>query len=559
MRELTLVNPPRFTTEPNKFYLLSVAAATLLCARCTKTQTTLSDKEQTFNPPIMGWSSWNVFRVDISEDIIKHQADLMVKKGLKDAGYQYINVDDGFFGKRDDNGVMHTHKTRFPNGMKPVADHIHGLGMKAGIYTDAGNNTCGSIWDNDAAGVGAGIYGHEPQDAQLYFGDWGFDFIKIDYCGGDVLGLNEKERYTSIRNSIDKVKKDVSVNICRWAYPGTWVSSLARSWRISGDINPSWESVKYIIDKNLYLSAFAGNGHYNDMDMLEIGRGLKPEEEETHFGMWCIMSSPLLIGCDLTAIPASSLQLLKNKELIALNQDLLGLQAYVVQHEHGGYVLVKDIEEKRGTIRAVALYNPTEETCSFRVPLSVLELEGTTRIRDLVKQKDERSVTDFIQFDVLPHGTKILRVEGERRMEPTRYEAEQAYLNQFDDLAKRKRGIAFMPFETASGGMTITNLGGHKDNYAQWNEVFSEQGGTYQMTVQYIPAEKKEREISDRRLEVTVNGNMTVVDKLETDRSKGIAQTTFTVNLQKGYNVIRIGSRFSWSPDLDCFTLTPVK
>lgn len=118
-------------------------------------------------------------------------------------------------------------------------------------------------------------------------------------------------------------------------------------------------------------------------------------------------------------------------------------------------------------------------------------------------------------------------------MEPTRYEAEQAYLNQFDDLAKRKRGIAFMPFETASGGMTITNLGGHKDNYAQWNEVFSEQGGTYQMTVQYIPAEKKEREISDRRLEVTVNGNMTVVDKLETDRSKGIAQTTFTVNLQK--------------------------
>lgn len=249
----------------------------------------------------------------------------------------------------------------------------------------------------------------------------------------------------------------------------------------------------------------------------------------------------------------------ENKELIALNQDPLELQAYVVQHEHGGYVLVKDIEEKRGTVRAVALYNPTEETCSFRVPLSVLELEGTTRIRDLVKQKDERSVTDFIQFDVLPHGTKILRVEGERRMEPTRYEAEQAYLNQFDDLGKRKREIAFMPFETASGGMTITNLGGHKDNYAQWNEVFSEQGGTYQMTVQYIPAEKKEREISDRRLEVTVNGNMTVADKLETDRSKGVAQTTFTVNLQKGYNVIRIGSRFSWSPDLDCFTLTPVK
>ena len=191
----------------NRIYLFTVAVASFMCISCTKTQTTLSENEKTVNPPIMGWSSWNAFRVDISEDIIKHQADLMVKKGLKDAGYHYVNVDDGYFGKRDDNGIMHTHEQRFPNGMKPIADYVHGLGMKAGLYTDAGNSTCGSMWDNDAAGVGAGIYGHEPQDAQLYFGDWGFDFIKIDYCGGDALGLNEKERYTSIRNSIDKETK----------------------------------------------------------------------------------------------------------------------------------------------------------------------------------------------------------------------------------------------------------------------------------------------------------------------------------------------------------------
>ena len=126
-----------------------------MCISCTKTQTTLSENEKTVNPPIMGWSSWNAFRVDISEDIIKHQADLMVKKGLKDAGYHYVNVDDGYFGKRDDNGIMHTHEQRFPNGMKPIADYVHGLGMKAGLYTDAGNSTCGSMWDNDAAGVGA--------------------------------------------------------------------------------------------------------------------------------------------------------------------------------------------------------------------------------------------------------------------------------------------------------------------------------------------------------------------------------------------------------------------
>ena len=151
---------------------------------------------------------------------------------------------------------------------------------------------------------------------------------------------------------------------------------------------PEWGSVKYIIDKNLYLSAYAGEGHYNDMDMLEIGRGLKPEEEEVHFGMWCIMSSPLLIGCDLTTIPETSLKLLKNKELIALNQDHLGLQAYVVQHENEGYVLVKDIERKRGNVRAVALYNPSDTICSFTVPMNILELGGKVKARDLVKHQD---------------------------------------------------------------------------------------------------------------------------------------------------------------------------
>lgn len=234
----------------NRFHLLATAVVSLLCVSCAETQVSQSGSEKAVNPPIMGWSSWNAFRVDISEDIIKNQADLMVKKGLKDAGYHYINIDDGFFGERDGNGKMQTNKNRFPNGMKPVADHIHSLGMKAGIYTDAGNNTCGSIWDNDHAGVGAGIYGHEQQDAQLYFGDWGFDFIKIDYCGGDVLGLNEQERYTSIRNSIDKVNKDVSVNICRWAFPGTWAKDVATSWRISGDINAHWGSLRYVVGKN---------------------------------------------------------------------------------------------------------------------------------------------------------------------------------------------------------------------------------------------------------------------------------------------------------------------
>lgn len=517
-------------------------------------------------PPIMGWSSWNTYRVNISESLIKKQADAMVARGLKDAGYSYINVDDGFFGYRDDDGLLHTHPERFPNGMKVVADYIHSLGLKAGIYSEAGANTCGSMWDADKNGIGVGLYGFERQDADLFFNKWGFDFIKIDYCGaGQQLELDEKERYTYIVDAIREVSRhNVSLNICRWAYPGTWVKDLARSWRISGDISPRWESIRHIISKNMYLSAFAGDGHYNDMDMLEVGRGLKPEEDETHFVMWCIMSSPLLIGCDLTTISDSVLNLLTNPELIALNQDPLGLQAYVVQHEKGGYVFVKDIEKKRGTVRTVALYNPTDAACSFDVPLSVIELEGKCRIRDLVKRKDEVSTDKSICFDVPAHGVKILRVEGKKRIEPVVYEAEQAFLNDFDDLAKRKRSVSFMPYEQASGKMTVTNLGGHKDNYALWNEVYSDKGGKYIMTVYYVPSEKgqggmREPSVSDRRIELSVNGNMVVLRNLETDRSTGVNKVEIPVELQKGYNVVKIGSRLTYTPDIDCFTLTPDK
>ena len=214
-------------------------------------------------PPVMGWSSWNTYRIHINEALIKKQADAMVSQGLKEAGYLYVNVDDGFFGWRDENGKLQTHPERFPNGLKCVADYIHSKGLKAGIYSDAGSNTCGSIWDKDPNGVGVGLYGHEKQDADLFFNEWGFDFIKIDYCGaGQSLALEEQKRYTEIRQAIDAVcNRNISLNICRWAFPGTWAKDLARSWRISADITPQWESIKYIIGKNLYLSAYAGGGH----------------------------------------------------------------------------------------------------------------------------------------------------------------------------------------------------------------------------------------------------------------------------------------------------------
>lgn len=283
------------------------------------------------NTPVMGWSSWNTYHVNISDSLIMAQANALVDLGLKDAGFLFVNTDDGFFGGRDaSTGKLKAHPTRFPHGMKPVVDHIHRLGLKAGIYSDGGYNTCGNYYDNDTIAEGVGFCGHDRDDAMFYFEECGYDFIKIDFCGGfppsnsGRIDLDEKERYTAIREAIDAVgRQDVRINVCRWNYPGTWVGSVGDSWRISQDILPRWSSVKDIIAQNLYLSAYAGNGHYNDMDMLEVSRGLSAIDECTHFAIWCIMSSPLLIGCDLTSINAETLALLKNRELVALNQDPL--------------------------------------------------------------------------------------------------------------------------------------------------------------------------------------------------------------------------------------------
>lgn len=518
---------------------ISFVIAALLAASATTAQQVA--------PPIMGWSSWNTYHVNISDSLILRQADALVSTGLKEAGYKYINVDDGFFGYRESDGKMHAHPERFPYGLKGVADYIHALGLKAGIYSDAGTNTCGSRYDNDENGFGSGLYGHEYQDALLYFKEWGFDFIKIDYCGAQSLGLEEQQRYTEIRNAINLVgRKDISLNICRWTFPGTWAKNVATSWRISPDIRPRWSSVKHIIELNMPLSAYCRDGHYNDMDMLEISRGLTQSEEEVHFGMWCMMSSPLLVGCDMTGIKPQSLELLKNKELIALNQDPLALQAYPIQHEGETYVLVKDILEERGKVRAVALYNASDSTAHFSVPLSTLELGGKVRLRDLVHHKNLKAVRDSLVYNVPAHGILILRAEAEQRLEPSVYEAEWAYLPLFNNLGKDKLRILYANNPNASLGMTVSCLGGSKENVMRWDKIYSEKGGAYQMTISYVPATR-------RALEVSVNGKTTRLTHLE--ESGEMAEIAIPIELKKGYNIVELGNPFDWAVDIDKITI----
>lgn len=516
--------------------------------------------------PTMGWSSWNTYHVNISDSLIMRQADACVALGLKDAGYKYINIDDGFFGGRDERtGRLLIHPTRFPKGLKPVADHIHSLGLKAGIYSDAGANTCGCKYDNDTIAKGVGFYGHDQLDADMYFKELGFDFIKIDFCGGsstgnhDYLSLDPRERYTAIRQAIlNTGRTDVRMNVCRWDYPGTWVSSVAQSWRMSRDIRPRWSSVRDIIKQNLYLSAYAGGGHYNDMDMLEVGRTLSAEEDHTHFALWCMMASPLLIGCDLTTLKPATLQLLTNKELISLNQDPLGLQAYVAKHdiEKGTYVLVKDIIELGGTTRAVALYNPTDESKEISIDYADIELGGDVMSKECISSGDSiasrsssSSRSSNLSALIPAHGCRIYKLTATKRLPRTLYEAETAYLSGYQELYNAEAtGTAYYAEDKlCRGGMKVKNLGYRPDNDLQWRNVYCQEAGEYEITI-FCPI------FSDKaELYVSINNGAGLYFKIKDMVDNKI---TFTVNMPKGKNTIRLYNDHGAMPEIDYMNIT---
>lgn len=518
--------------------------------------------------PTMGWSSWNTFALNISEQIIKEQAAVMRQSGLLKAGYNHINIDDGYFGGRDkETGKLLIHPTRFPNGLKPVVNYIHRLGMKAGIYSDGGKNTCGNYHGGDKIAEGVGLYGHDQQDCDLFFSELGFDFIKVDFCGGvgyhnsENLYLDEEERYTAIAKAIANTgRTDVRLNVCRWDYPGNWVHDIATSWRTTGDINASWGSVKDILAQNLYLSAYCYDGHYNDMDMLEVGRTLSLEEDRTHFGMWCIMDSPLLIGCNMKDLWERSdkkpaLQLLKNTELIALNQDPLCLQAYVVQHVGDTYVLVKDLETLYGTVRAVAFYNPSDQQVNMSIKLSDLDLGGTVQVRDLFAKEDLAPVEGQLTATVPAHGTRIYRLVAEQRLERVLYEAETAYLSKYQEIKNNqqyKSGI-YETNSACSGGAYATWLGSDPKNDLQWRHVYSADGGDYMMTIRYISGDS-------RNVTVNVNGSDVKTLSCNSGGWGSVSSTSVRVTLEPGENVVRLygKSSSSWMPNIDCMQLKKV-
>lgn len=510
--------------------------------------------------PMMGWSSWNTFRINISEDLIKETADAMVSKGLKTAGYTFVNVDDGFFGGRDTDGKLLVHPTRFPNGMDVVSDYIHSKGLKAGIYSEAGKNTCGSQYDSDINGINAGFYGYEEQDADMYFDEWNYDFIKIDYCGAASQGLDEKTQYTKIWNAIQNTEKvknggNIRWNICRWMFPGTWATEIAGSWRISHDIRNNFDSdlgIRDVLEHNLYLSAYASPGHFNDMDMMQIGRGnFSEDEEKSHFGLWCIMNSPLMIGCDLRSIPQSTLAIITNTEVIALNQDVLGLQAQVVKRNGKQFVLAKQIEQDQGKIRAVALFNGESSAKTMRITFKDIQLGGTVTVRDLWNKTNVGQFADYYEVSVPAHGTAMLRLEGTSSFDQVKYEGEDAFMNLYKaDGLQKSNEARFEEKSGASGGFIMTKLGNSADNWAEFRRVYSTTGGTYKLKIYYYSPES-------RSLKIKINNTEHELNNLKSGSARGTVYLE-NITLQEGYNTIRFGNSNALAPDIDKFyVLTP--
>ncbi len=279
--------------------------------------------------PPMGWNSWNHFGCNVDERLIRETADAMVKSGMKDAGYTYVVIDDCWHGQRDSLGFIHPDPDRFPSGMKALADYIHSRGLKFGIYSDAGTKTCGGK---------PGSKGYEYQDA-LTYASWGVDYLKYDWCNtGD---RHAKEAYTTMRDALYAAKRPVVLSICEWGdnEPWTWAQDIGHLWRTTGDIFPCWEcqwdfgmwsswGIMNIVEMRKGIREFAGPDHWNDPDMMEVGNGMTDGEDRAHFSLWCILAAPLIAGNDLRIMTQETINILTNREVIAIDQDPLGIQGY---------------------------------------------------------------------------------------------------------------------------------------------------------------------------------------------------------------------------------------
>jgi alpha-galactosidase len=359
--------------------------------------------------PPMGWNSWNKFACNVSEDLIKQAADAMVSSGMKDAGYQYVVIDDCWQVDRDPEGNIIADAKHFPSGIKAVADYVHAKGLKFGMYSDAGTGTC----QNRPGGRG-----YEFQDARQYAA-WGVDYLKYDWCNHSTQ--DSAASYSIMRDALKKSGRPIVFSLCEWGStkPWLWAGDVGNLWRSTGDIIDKWDgTVKWgglgmvqILDLQDGLQSYAGPGHWNDPDMLEVGNGgMSTTEYRAHFSMWCLLAAPLMAGNDIRKMSADIHDILTNKEVIAIDQDPLGREGRRVKRADGLEVWAKQLADGG---RAVALLNRTGAEASITVSWTDLGYPDhvPAKVRDLWAHKDLGEKSGSFSAPVPSHGVVMLRIE----------------------------------------------------------------------------------------------------------------------------------------------------
>ena len=365
--------------------------------------------------PPMGWNSWNKFGGSITDTLVRAIADAMVSTGMQAAGYQYINIDDMWQATaRDASGNILPNASKFPNGMKALADYVHGKGLKLGLYSDRGTATCAGL---------PGSYGHETADAKTY-ASWGVDYLKYDNCNA-ATGSNIQTDYTNMSNALKASGRTIVFSICAWWFY-TWEPPLGQLWRTGTDITDTWTSVSALIDNNggwssrysdaSYgspgLAQYAGPGQWNDPDMLEVGNGgMTATEYQSHFSLWAMMAAPLIAGNDIRSMDAATSNILLNTDVIGVDQDPLGIQGKPISTSTTLEVWSKKLSGNQSY--AVVLFNRTAASASISVTWASLGMTSTSAtVRDLWSHTDLGSVATQYSATVPSHGVVMLKVVG---------------------------------------------------------------------------------------------------------------------------------------------------
>jgi alpha-galactosidase len=586
----------RLLSSLTALLLVATAATTVIVAAETAAPRPAYalDDGLALTPP-MGFNNWNTTHCGgtFNEQMIIGIADLFVANGLKDAGYQYVNIDDCWALPARDPVTQRLvpDPARFPHGIKWLADYVHGKGLKFGIYTSAGTKTCNQL------GFPGGL-GHEDIDAQT-FADWGVDYLKYDNCNNQ--GVPAIERYTKMRDALKKTGRPIVYSICEWGQnqPWQWGADVGHQWRTTGDISDNWSSMLSIVKQNAALAGFAGPGHWNDPDMLEVGNGgMTDTEYRSHFSLWAMMAAPLLIGSDLRNASPATYDILLNREVIAIDQDRLGVQGRVLSNKDGLWAFAKPLA---GGDVAVALFNENSSGAKISVSAAAAGLPEREAyvLRDLWRHSTTESAGE-IAAHVPAHGTVLYRVSSDpdwgRYPPTTSFEAKadspgQGSAGQYivpgtpvevtaaltnhgrlpADRAELRvagptsyEGVSYEAEAAGntlsgaarvsscggcSGGQKVGFIGNGPSNWVRVNGVTATAPGTYRLTIHAAVS-------GTRSFFVSVNDGAGVEVPVTGSSFSAPVTVTRDVTLSAGANTIRFSNDGAYGPDLDRIVVT---